>query len=106
MEDIMLKVLHPLQDSPGCGRRSVWTSWFCLLIGLLFLALGTQDLMAQATGSATLRGIIKDQNGAVVPKASVILINDATKSERKTQSTEAGIYVFGSVTPGTYSVKV
>ncbi|HKX33345.1 MAG TPA: carboxypeptidase regulatory-like domain-containing protein [Blastocatellia bacterium] len=102
----MLKVLYPLQASP-CGEgRSVWKGWFSLIIGLLFLAMGTQDLMAQATGSATLRGIIKDQNGAVVPKASVTLINEATKGERKTQSTEAGIYVFGSVTPGTYSVKV
>jgi hypothetical protein len=72
----------------------------CLLIG------GASVSLAQTTGSATLRGTVKDPNGAVVAKATVTLVNQATKDERKTTTNQDGVYVFSAVTPGTFSVKV
>ena len=68
------------------------------------LCLFASGALAQTTGSATLRGSVKDANGAVVANATVTLINEATKVERKTTTNRDGIYVFSSVLPGTYSV--
>ena len=55
---------------------------------------------AQTTGSATLRGTLKDPKGAVVPNATVTLVNESTKAERKTTSNDEGSYVFTALIPG------
>lgn len=60
----------------------------------------------QSTGSATLRGTVKDPKGAVVPNATVTLVNEATKAERKTTSNDEGSYVFTAMIPGNYTLKV
>src|SRR5215471_17489870 len=73
---------------------------------LCVIALSALTTSAQTTGSATVRGTLKDPKGAVVPNANVTLVNEATKSERKTTSNDEGGYVFTSVVPGTYTVKV
>jgi len=58
-------------------------------------------------GTATLRGTILDQNGAVVPAATVSVVNQETGINRRTVSTnESGDYVFPSLTPGLYRVTV
>jgi hypothetical protein len=78
-----------------------------MTIGLLLIfGLASTPLNAQVTGSATLRGTVKDENGAVVTKANVTLINEATRDERKTTTNNEGIYVFSSVHPGSYILVV
>jgi hypothetical protein len=62
--------------------------------------------MAQTTGSGTLRGTIKDPQGATIRGATVTIVNDRTKDERKTTTNDDGTYVFASVTPGEYTLKV
>ncbi len=52
------------------------------------------------------RGIVIDKAGAVVPSASVTLINEGTNSVRTTATNSSGEYVFSQVTPGTYTVAV
>jgi len=75
-------------------------------LGLALLLLPASFAIAQVTGSATLRGLVKDPSGAVVPKASVTLTNNATTFERKAKTTEEGVYNFSSIDPGTYTLKV
>ncbi|MBV9929279.1 MAG: carboxypeptidase regulatory-like domain-containing protein [Acidobacteria bacterium] len=80
-----------------------------LLLGLVLCAsllAGAQAALGQTTGSATLRGTVKDPAGAVVPNASVALVNEGTKEERKATTNDEGGYVFSAVTPGTYTVRV
>jgi hypothetical protein len=77
-----------------------------LALGLCLLAGGASLSLAQSTGSATLYGTVKDQNDAVVPKAAVTLVNEATKVESKRVTNQNGFYGFGSVNPGAYSVRV
>src|SRR5262245_3503748 len=90
--------------SERLSRSPVMTTYApALALCLCLLASAT---LAQTTGSATLRGTVKDENGAVVSKASVTLVNEATKDERKTTTNQDGVYVFSSVTPGTYSVRI
>ncbi len=72
----------------------------------LCLCLFASGALAQTTGSATLRGVVKDTSGGVLANAAVTLVNEATKVERKTTTNREGIYVFSSVQPGTYTVTV
>src|SRR5262245_20805640 len=79
---------------------------FGLLFGVVLVVCGASGSVAQTTGSATLRGTIKDQSGAIVTKANVILINEATKIERRTTSNQDGVFVFSAVNPATYQIKI
>jgi hypothetical protein len=75
--------------------------WVC---ALLLVAGGWA--VAQTTGSASLRGVIKDPTGAVVPGADVVLLNEATADERRTVSDEQGGFFFGALRPASYLLKV
>ncbi len=77
-----------------------------IAFGLLLLMNGSSVALAQATGSATLRGTVKDQTGAIVTKATVILISEATRIERRTTTNQDGLFVFSSINPGSYVVKI
>jgi|SRR5579864_580750 len=50
------------------------------------------------------RGVIQDPNGAVVPNANVVLLNEATGTLRSTISNGSGEYVFNQVEPATYTI--
>ena len=73
-------------------------------LAMLFVLLTQSGLYAQSTGTVT--GTVYDQAGAVVPNASVELVNDGTGDTRKSTSNSAGYFSFGTVQPGNYSVKV
>ncbi|HWP45148.1 MAG TPA: carboxypeptidase regulatory-like domain-containing protein [Blastocatellia bacterium] len=74
--------------------------------GSLLLIFAASIAVAQTSGSATLRGTVKDPAGAVVAGATVTLINERTAFERKITTGDDGVYVFSSLTPDTYTVKV
>jgi hypothetical protein len=59
---------------------------------------------AQSTGTVT--GTVTDQSGAVVSKAKVALHNEGTGDDRTTNSNDSGYFSFGTVNPGTYTIKV
>ncbi|HKN61861.1 MAG TPA: TonB-dependent receptor [Candidatus Acidoferrales bacterium] len=59
---------------------------------------------AQITGTIT--GTVSDSSGAVVPGASVSLMNEASKDIRGTVSDSSGYFAFAGVLPGTYTVRV
>jgi hypothetical protein len=69
---------------------------------------GLFAVVALAWGQATtsLRGIISDQSGAVIPHAKVTLSNTATGFERTSNSSAEGNYEFLQVLPGTYRLTV
>ncbi len=95
----VLSILAHLEN--GCPFVLTW------VVGLALLVLSPGALLfAQVTGSATIRGLVKDQGGAVVPGAAITLQNEQTHSEMSTVSNEAGNYFFSAVNPGTYTIKV
>jgi hypothetical protein len=73
---------------------------------LCLLAGGASVSLAQTTGSATLRGVVKDPNGAVVGSAVLTLTSVRTKSERKAKTNSDGNYAFTAVEPGAYDLRV
>jgi len=79
--------------------------WATLAAGLcLFVLLLSTLSSAQSTGTVT--GTVADQSGAVVAKAKVSLKNEGTGDVRETTSNDSGYFSFGTVSPGTYTVKV
>ncbi|MBS1856082.1 MAG: TonB-dependent receptor [Acidobacteria bacterium] len=60
---------------------------------------------AQGTTSRV-TGTIQDATGAVVPNASVKLVNEGTQAAFETKSTQAGSYAFEAVQSGTYELDV
>lgn len=76
---------------------------FVMCLALLATA---SAAFAQTSVSATLRGTVKDPQGAVISNVSVTLTSERTKDERKITTKEDGGFVFSSLTPDTYTIKV
>ena len=74
------------------------TMIFCLLFGI-------GQVFAQA-GSGGITGVVADSTGAIVPNATVKLVNVNTGSENTATASEDGIYTFTSLPPGNYIVSV
>jgi len=77
-----------------------------LSIAICLVFIASTQVFAQTTGSATLRGTVKDPTGAIIRDANVTLTNQRTKDERKVKTNDDGAFVFAAVTPGDYSLKV
>ena len=77
------------------------------LIFLLFTCVCLCPVLAFAQQeTATVTGLVRDESGAIVPKAVVIVTNVHTNISVKTETDEAGAYVIPSLRPGEYSVTV
>lgn len=72
---------------------------------LIFLLCWSSSAGAQ-THRASVRGTITDPNGAVIPGASLRLINEATNESRSTTSGTNGEYTLSSLSPGSYRLEV
>ncbi len=76
-----------------------------LSLVLLILASGN-SLLAQATATGNIVGVVTDATGAALPAASVIATNQGTNAERTTISNASGQYRFDLLPVGIYTVKV
>jgi hypothetical protein len=72
------------------------------LVSLLFGA-GTAVVYAQA-GSGTIVGTVTDPSGAVIPSASIRVVDQNTGSVRQVKANAQGYYVVPSLPPSVYSV--
>jgi hypothetical protein len=76
-------------------------------VGFLgFLLLTIASLSWAQTGTSTIRGTITDPQGRVVSGANVTLTNTENNGQRTTKSTDAGVYVFDLITPGSYRIEI
>src|SRR5690349_7976276 len=76
-----------------------------LLAALILLVVYATVGMAQQ-GTSTVRGVIKDPQGNVVPGASVTLTNLGTNLARTTTTNDSGAYSFDFVQVGDYRLEV
>ncbi len=75
-----------------------------LLVGLaIFLA---QVAIQAQTATGSLSGTIADPSNAVVPAATVTLVNNATGAERSAVSSSSGTFDFQALQPGIYTISV
>jgi hypothetical protein len=70
----------------------------------VLLILSAPVLFAQGTGSIT--GTVRDNTGAVVPKAEVTLTDTATGTSLHTTSNTEGEFLVAAIPPGTYDLSV
>ena len=71
------------------------------------LVVSTLSVMvwAQTASTGTVLGLVTDPTGAVVPGATVEVVDAATKAVRSVRTNAAGRYVFVALEPGAYSVR-
>ncbi|MDQ3668510.1 MAG: TonB-dependent receptor [Acidobacteriota bacterium] len=72
---------------------------------MLLLLFGSPSIYAQGT-TATLSGAVVDEKGAVLPDASVTVLNDSTGLQREATSSSEGYFTVSLLPPGHYIVKV
>jgi hypothetical protein len=73
-----------------------------LFVGLTWLLL-CAPCVAQTLGTIT--GEVRDSTGAVVPGATVTVVNKDTNATRTTTSNAVGLFDFPALPPGPYTVK-
>jgi hypothetical protein len=78
-------------------------AWLALCVAMLSLSLGSA--MAQ-TNYGSVRGVVKDSQGAVIGGAKVTVTNQDTKVSQASVTNGSGIYIFSAVNPGTYTVSI
>src|SRR5215213_8018027 len=90
---MLLRILSAHEDRKVVTRRRRIHPTL-LLLGLaicLAFVVGAPSSFAQTTGSATLRGTVKDPQGAVLPDAVVTLVNERTREERQDKTSGEGV---------------
>ena len=70
----------------------------------LALALLLTSVAAFAQFTSNIQGVVTDPTGAGIPKATVTLVNQATKVSSTTASDASGNYRFVSLAPGAYKI--
>ena len=76
------------------------TRLLALFCCLLFAAVAMQAQNGSITGT------VMDNQGAVVPAAKVVLLDQERAGVRNMESTAEGLFMFGSLPPSTYTVTV
>ena len=85
-------------------RTSAKPLTFILSLGLLLLC-HTAPTAGQST-FGTITGTVTDQSGAVVPEATVTVINEGTGVNRTVTTSSTGVYVVPNLDLGIYRVKI
>src|SRR2546428_8314188 len=70
-----------------------------VLIGALFF-----NAHAQTTTVGTISGTVRDQTGAAVPKAEVVILDEGTRVSRSVNADDNGFYLATSVPAGRYTI--
>ena len=85
-------------------RRKVTTVITAMLLAVYLVV--PLAALAQTASTGVITGVVKDQAGAVVPGAAVKAINKGTGIERKTTTSDSGVYELSQIVPGEYRVEV
>jgi hypothetical protein len=92
------------QANQGSGRVDGIVRLCVGMLALMAMLLCIPSMHAQTT--AQLSGTVTDTTGAVVPGATVTLVNEATQDARTVTSNGVGLYSFPALLPSTYTLKV
>jgi hypothetical protein len=102
---LAFSVRHQFQwiDLGGLMKIRVRLMQKILALLIPFLLIAGGRVFAQA-GRGSINGTVTDPSGAVVPKAQVVLLNQATGVTEHRVTNSAGFYTFLSLNPGEYRV--
>ena len=77
-----------------------------ILCTIFLLLLGSSCALWGQAVSATLVGTVTDNTGAIVPNATVTILENATGIQHTLVTNESGYYTFPNLTPGGYNVTI
>ncbi|HEY9231632.1 MAG TPA: carboxypeptidase-like regulatory domain-containing protein, partial [Blastocatellia bacterium] len=77
-----------------------------LVLLSLIVMLVAQAVPAQVTTSGRLAGVVTDAQGALIPKAQIVAVNDQTRGEYKTVANDEGSWNLPSLSIGSYTVTI
>ena len=83
------------------GSSSTLLRGALITLALLF---ATLPALAQVS-TASINGVIRDANGAVIPGATVVLHSVDTAVEHSSISNSSGEYVLTNINPGKYTLQ-
>lgn len=87
-----------------CGRK---LARFSMALALLLWGVAMFHGTARAQGTtAEIEGVVSDSSRAVIPGASVTVINVETNLQRKAESGSAGAFAITNLPPGIYRIEV
>src|SRR5437016_590113 len=89
---------------PGRSQSSV-AAWIAVVFAVLSTVWLAGPVWGQASYTAQIRGVVMDQTGAVVPKATITITNDATVISWTSRSDDHGLYVLTGLRPAVYTIK-
>ncbi len=78
--------------------------WRVALLGLAAGVVVALPLLAQGNPTATVRGVVKDADGAALPGVTVTFSSAQLQGTRVVQTRENGAYVSPPLTPGEYEI--
>src|SRR5438093_4587720 len=81
-----------------------WGRWGCLMLALLTLGLVSERVALAQAGTGSIRGLVTDATGSVLPDVQIEATNVATQLKFTTTTTGAGIYTLSSLPIGVYTV--
>src|ERR1043166_8502101 len=94
----------PARGNQMAERKNFMSTHSARLFAVLCLLLGMTTLMQGQATTATIEGTTRDATGAVLPKATVTAVNDATGFTRTTLSSDSGTYQIPALPVGEYTV--
>jgi len=82
--------------------------WNCVAVGLVMMLLpfSTTAAFGQASYASQVRGVVKDQTGAMIAKATVTITNDGTGISVTAHTDDHGLYILTGLRPAVYTIKV
>ncbi len=83
----------------------IWNQTIFTMATALALAIGCSAAWAQS-GAGSIQGTVTDATGAVIPGASIHVVNQATGVAVDSKSTNVGFYQVPSIFAGTYVVTI
>src|SRR5437588_11730709 len=89
---------------PGRSQSSV-AAWIAVVFAVLSTVWLAGPVWGQASYTAQIRGVVMDQTGAVVPKATITITNDATGISETARSDDHGLYILTGLRPAVYTIK-
>ncbi|HYJ91605.1 MAG TPA: TonB-dependent receptor [Pyrinomonadaceae bacterium] len=87
-------------------RRSVVSNPLLTIAAAFLLSLCMCGFILAQSGTTGVSGTVTDQNGAVVPGATVTLLNPETSFSRTVTTSSDGKYSFPGIPPATYRLEI
>jgi len=85
------------------GERACVRGFFMFILAA-FLLISHSSVAQVSTG--TINGIVTDQVGAVIPGATVTLVNVGTSDNHTVQSNASGVFSFSLLQPAVYKISI